>query len=101
MRVAPAAAGPSPTAGSSGSPKSFEPRIQLHVDPVLSLLADYRATSAEGQACFCVMGITMEDLYSSPSDLFVAGMAAGGSNVAVFSFHRYVPVLKARMQTLS
>lgn len=37
------------------------------------------------------MALTMEDLYSDPTDLFVAGMAAGGSGVAVFSFCRYQP----------
>ena len=36
----------------------------------------------------------MEDLYSSNPDLFVAGMAAGGSGVAVFSFHRYHPLIR-------
>merc|ERR1719197_1787482 len=36
----------------------------------------------------------MVDLYSAESDLFVAGMAAGGSRVAVFSFHRYSPFLR-------
>ena len=44
--------------------------------------------------CYAIMGVTMIDLYSGSTDLFVAGMAAGGSNVAVFSFHRYHPCLK-------
>ena len=62
------------------------------MDPLLSLLAEMRACP-DAKGCFCLMGVTMEDLYSSPSDLFVAGMAAGGSNTAVFSFHRYHPRL--------
>jgi hypothetical protein len=91
--------------------------MQMHVDPLLSQLSSIRTCGAaemsgyvfaaaarslaglqrgmiSDRRCFCLMGVTMEDLYSDPSDLFVAGMAAGGSNVAVFSFHRYHPNLK-------
>jgi predicted Zn-dependent protease len=45
-----------------------------------------------------VLGITMEDLFSSDGDLFVAGMAAGGSSVAVLSFGRYHPRMKMHFQ---
>jgi hypothetical protein len=69
-------------------------RFQLHVDPLLSELSVIKEklaqSSSSGGAPFCVMGVTMIDLYSGEDDLFVAGMAAGGSKVAVFSFHRYV-----------
>jgi len=70
-------------------------RLQVHVDPLLSHMCAIRESMHQDvKECFCVMGVTMEDLYSANSDLFVAGMAAGGSNVAVFSFHRYHPCLK-------
>ena len=71
-------------------------RRQLFVDDVLWRLSEYKESAAfhgDGDDAFCVMGITMEDLYSHQSDLFVAGMAAGGSKVAVFSFLRYHPHL--------
>lgn len=70
-------------------------RRQLHVDPLLSTLGAIRASGSFKRAhpdCFCVMGLSLgEDLYSHASDLFVAGMAAGGSKVAVFSLARYDP----------
>jgi len=47
---------------------------------------------------FAVIGVTMEDLYSSPGDLFIAGMAAGGSKVAVLSFARYHPRIRMHFQ---
>jgi predicted Zn-dependent protease len=47
---------------------------------------------------FAVIGITMEDIYSAPGDLFIAGMAAGGSKVAVLSFARYHPRLRMHFQ---
>ncbi|CAC5404935.1 amzA [Mytilus coruscus] len=40
-----------------------------------------------------LIGLTMSDLYREQSDLFVAGWAAGGDHVAVFSFFRYDPSL--------
>eukprot|EP01116_Phalansterium_solitarium_P000113 TRINITY_DN10072_c0_g1_i1.p1 TRINITY_DN10072_c0_g1~~TRINITY_DN10072_c0_g1_i1.p1 ORF type:complete len:357 (+),score=80.40 TRINITY_DN10072_c0_g1_i1:1232-2302(+) len=40
-----------------------------------------------------VIGVTMEDLYLEPSDLFVAGWAGGNNRVGAFSFHRYDPGL--------
>ncbi|KAJ1635446.1 hypothetical protein T492DRAFT_902623 [Pavlovales sp. CCMP2436] len=63
---------------------------QLHVDPLLSKLTGLFDSAANADL-FCLVGITLADLYSSPSDLFVAGMAAGGSGVAIFSFARYHP----------
>jgi predicted Zn-dependent protease len=47
---------------------------------------------------FAVIGITMEDIYSAPGDLFIAGMAAGGSKVAVLSFARYHPRIRMHFQ---
>jgi predicted Zn-dependent protease len=74
-------------------------RIQLQVTSLLDELSAYRynrhstMTSKEPKD-FCIMGITMEDLFDGPSDLFCAGMAFGGDKVAIFSFHRYHPLLK-------
>lgn len=42
---------------------------------------------------FCMMALTMSDLYDTRSDLFVAGMAAGNHRVGVFSLKRYDPIL--------
>lgn len=42
---------------------------------------------------FCLMALTMSDLYDTTSDLFVAGMAAGNHRVGVFSLKRYDPSL--------
>eukprot|EP00957_Ditylum_brightwellii_P208782 15358901-Ditylum_brightwellii.AAC.2 len=83
-------------------------RIQLEIDSLLDALASFRDGvdplwyDANGHSHlrhnFCVMGITMEDLYDTPSDLFCAGMAYGGSKVACFSFSRYHPHLKMSPQ---
>jgi len=79
-------------AGSGGA------RVQVHVDPLLAELGKIRERGGVAvDDCFAIMGVTMIDLYSGSTDLFVAGMAAGASNVAVFSFHRYV---SARVRVL-
>ena len=67
-------------------------RRQLSVDPILTLLADKQTNRAFSDAhpdSFCLMGVTLEDLYFDRSDLFVAGMAAGVNKVGVFSLYRY------------
>mmetsp|Transcript_63351 Transcript_63351/g.187206 ORF Transcript_63351/g.187206 Transcript_63351/m.187206 type:complete len:506 (-) Transcript_63351:782-2299(-) len=90
-------------------------RMQLQVESLLEELAAFRekrgasgtgrvplsqqnsgnpASSAKEERNFCVMGVTMVDLYDGPSDLFCAGMAYGGSKVAIFSFSRYHPCIK-------
>ena len=69
-------------------------RVSLHVDPLLGELA--RGLERSGlSTCFALVGVCTEiDLHSHPTDLFVAGMAAGGSGVACFSFSRYHPHLR-------
>ena len=42
---------------------------------------------------FCLMALTLSDLYDTNCDLFVAGMAAGNHRVGVFSLKRYDPSL--------
>jgi archaemetzincin len=44
---------------------------------------------------FCVLAITMEDLYPDPSWNFVFGQASPQDSVGVFSFARYDPVFYA------
>ena len=62
--------------------------LQLHCPSVLARL---RRTLPDD--ALCLVGLTMLDLYSDDSDLFVAGLAAGSHRVAVFSFFRYDPGL--------
>jgi archaemetzincin len=73
-------------------------RYQTHVDGLLSELFELKEEGSYNGTpltdAFSVVGVTMCDLYSCNSDLFVAGMAAGGSKVAVLSFARYHPMLK-------
>ncbi|GFH53607.1 hypothetical protein CTEN210_10083 [Chaetoceros tenuissimus] len=83
----------------AGRGDSTSERYQLKVDSVLDELAAYRYARQNSKGDidrkeFCIMGITMIDLYDGPSDLFCAGMAFGGDKVAVFSFARYHPLLK-------
>jgi hypothetical protein len=72
-------------------------RIQLQVMSLLDELSSYRYSrhaTTRSEKDFCIMGITMEDLFDGPSDLFCAGMAFGGDKVAIFSFKRYHPLIK-------
>lgn len=64
-------------------------RSQYQVSSILNELAAFRENSSSLLKSFCVVGITMEDIYDGPSDLFCAGFAFGGNKVAVFSFFRY------------
>lgn len=43
---------------------------------------------------FCVVGITNQDLFTEKNNLFIAGLMAGRSHVAVLSFLRYHPHVK-------
>ena len=61
---------------------------QLHISDLLLKLRKMSADDA-----ICLVALTMFDLYEDPSDLFVAGMAAGNHRVAVFSLLRYDPTL--------
>jgi len=73
---------------------------QLNVNPILDLLANIRKKREFQRThndCFCIMCVTLEDLYDDHPDLFVAGMANGGSKVAVFSFARYAPHVSETM----
>lgn len=77
---------------------SHPPRFQCHVDGLLTEIAAVRDDGSyngrEISNAFALVGITMSDLYSGDPDLFIAGMAAGGSKVAVLSLARYHPHVK-------
>lgn len=60
---------------------------QILTHDVLILLKKRRPLDA-----FCVLAITMEDLYPDPSWNFVFGQASPQDRVGVFSFARYDPV---------
>ncbi|GFR77509.1 archaemetzincin-2-like [Elysia marginata] len=62
--------------------------IQICVDSILPRLRTMKPHDA-----LCLIGLTPYDLYGDESDLFVAGMAAGLQQVAVFSLMRYNPAL--------
>ena len=60
-------------------------RVQLQVGGVLEQLRSVRSE----RPALMVVAVTMHELFDEEPDLFVAGMAAGNHNVAVFSFMRY------------
>jgi len=41
------------------------------------------------QDAFCVLGVTLIDLFCGDDDVFTGGLASLGSRTGVFSFHRY------------
>ncbi|CAF0985336.1 unnamed protein product [Adineta ricciae] len=61
---------------------------QVHVTSILNLLTKVVPEDAK-----CLVALTMLDLYSDDTDLFIAGLARGNSRVAVFSLYRYDPHL--------
>ncbi|GFN82454.1 nucleolar protein 56-like [Plakobranchus ocellatus] len=62
--------------------------IQISVDSILLKLRAIKPHDA-----LCLIGLTPYDLFGDESDLFVAGMASGFQQVAVFSLMRYNPTL--------
>ena len=62
--------------------------LQFDISSILSSLRPHLPDDA-----LFLIALTMHDLFSDPSDLFVAGMAAGTHRVGVFSFSRYDPFL--------
>ena len=64
-------------------------QTQLQVDAGLCQIRNHYVPND----ALCVMAVTMLDLYQDPSDLFVAGMAAGNQRAGIFSLRRYDPNL--------
>ncbi|CAF4230774.1 unnamed protein product, partial [Rotaria magnacalcarata] len=62
---------------------------QICVNHVLNLLK--RSVPSDAR---CLVAITLHDLYSDSSDLFIAGLAQGNCRIAAFSFFRYDPRLE-------
>jgi len=60
---------------------------QLLTRDIFEILLDILPADA-----FCILAITMDDLYPHPSWNFVFGQASPGDRVGVFSFARYNPV---------
>ena len=61
--------------------------LQILTRDILAHLMRYRPADA-----FCVLAITMDDLYPDPSWNFVFGQASPRERVGVFSFARYDPM---------
>ena len=61
---------------------------QLHAGSVLAKVKQIIPDDS-----ICLMALTMSDIYDTPADLFVAGLAAGNHCVGVFSLKRYDPSL--------
>lgn len=67
---------------------------QLLTTDILNFLLRERPPEA-----FCILGITMEDLYPKPSWNFVFGQASLTEDVGVYSFARYDPAFYGRKRT--
>lgn len=64
----------------------YSRNIQILTSDVLNILRNQLPDDA-----FCLMGISMEDLYPDPSWNFVFGQATLNNRVGVYSFARYHP----------
>jgi len=60
---------------------------QYAIEPIIDALHLCKPKDA-----FCVIGVTMEDLYANIGDTFTVGLANKGAGVALFSFARYNPL---------
>ncbi len=61
---------------------------QLEADSLISKVDHIMPSDA-----LCLVALTMSDIYQTPSDLFVAGLAGVRYRAGVFSFRRYDPTL--------
>jgi len=67
---------------------------QLLTSDILSFLRQIRPSDA-----FCILAITMEDLYPEPSWNFVFGQASIAGGVGIYSFARYDPAFYGQERT--
>jgi archaemetzincin len=67
---------------------------QLLTTDILNFLTQVRPSDA-----FCILAITMEDLYPEPSWNFVFGQAVIDGGVGVYSFARYDPLFYGQKRT--
>jgi predicted Zn-dependent protease len=68
--------------------------IQLQINDILKYMSKNVPKDA-----YCVMGVTMYDLYMEEEDLFLAGWAGGNMKSGIFSFARYDPFYLERSDT--
>lgn len=73
----------------NGTSKPGLPRCQVRVQDLLSKLESLKAHPELREHAISIIGITMVDLFSHASDLFVAGFA--GRGVSMLSLRRYHP----------
>jgi archaemetzincin len=71
----------------------FEPRVNTNTGQVQVLTTRVLAFLRKRlpSDAFCLLGITMQDLYPHPSWNFVFGLASTSTRVGVYSFARYDP----------
>ena len=72
----------------------YTKKRQILTHDILKLLRNHLPQDA-----FCILGITMEDLYPDPNWNFVFGMASIYQRVGVFSFVRYDPCFYGEKRT--
>jgi archaemetzincin len=75
-----------PTTGVTTRISDYTGEPQLLTRDLLAMLADRRPVAA-----WCLVGITMDDLYPDPAWNFVFGHASPRDQVGVYSFARYLP----------
>ena len=73
---------------------SYTGNLQILTGDVLNFLKSRLPSDA-----FCILAITMEDLYSDPSWNFVFGQASPWERSGVYSFARYDPAFYGEPQT--
>ena len=75
----------------------FFPHGQLCAPELLDALTPKKTRAKKAYNCgvqpddgFCVLGVTLTDLFCGDDDVFTGGLASLSSRAGLFSFHRYV-----------
>jgi archaemetzincin len=80
-------------------------RFQVDLFSLLNIIKEIRESkyyeNINLSDAFCIIGISMCDIYSHNDDLFVAGMASPMTNSGVLSFFRYHPMIKMQANNWS
>lgn len=73
--------------------QEFQPRVNSHTKQVQVLTSSILSFLRERlpDDAFCLLGVTMEDLYPDPAWNFVFGQASLSTRVGIYSFARYDP----------
>lgn len=72
------------------------PHKQYKIESLLSVLSSMKQKDA-----FCLVGITMEDLYIDNTTEYTVGLADHATNTAVFSFMRYLSDINKNKKTIT